>query len=228
MFGRKLALFSVMVLTAGGVGSAHAEDSGWYVAGSAGAYFRQQSKSAARFTRPLAAPAVGVQKLTYGTGVNVQAAVGRRLTPHLRLEAELGYTAYDGDRLNPNAESPFFPRLDGRAFYRQDGSRFTRLTGALAGFYDFSATSGGITPYIGGGVGASANRRSAGLFQSADGAVLRTGGGAGTEGFGFVEGGLAVPVTPKLSFVPSYRYAHYFRSGQDRAHVVSAGLRYSF
>jgi hypothetical protein len=222
----KLALVAAMALLAGG-GAAQAAN-GWYVSGSAGAYLRQDTRGTGQFTKAGAPPAEGENATAYDAGFTLQAAVGRRVTPHLRLEAELGYASYLADHANPVTDDPLYPRLDGRTYARETGARSTRLTGALASFYDFGPVAAGLAPYLGGGLGVADAWTDSGLFQAADGAPLHLRGGDRTGGFGFVETGLSIPLTAKLSFVPSYRYAHAFGGVRDRASVLSGGLRYAF
>jgi opacity protein-like surface antigen len=43
-----------------------------------------------------------------------------------------------------------------------------------------------------------------------------------------VEGGVSFPLTDDLAVTASYRYVHFFGAGEDTAHIVKAGIRYSF
>jgi opacity protein-like surface antigen len=85
-----------------------------------------------------------------------------------------------------------------------------------------------FTPYVGGGIGDAAGRRSRGDFTASDGARFISGGDHASEGFGLLEGGLSVAIAKHWSIVPAYRYVRYFRSGQDAAHIAKLGLRYIF
>ena len=95
-------------------------------------------------------------------------------------------------------------------------------------FYDFAPIGGRFTPYVGGGIGASANHRTNGLFKSATGQTFTSSGGASTQGLGLVEGGVSIALSPRWSLVPAYRYVHYFSGADEVAHVAKVGLRYSF
>ncbi len=211
--------------------SAALADSPWYVSGSVGGYFRQDFSGADNFFHS-ATPTVtvpGTDRISYSPGVVGNIAVGYHLTPHIRVEGELGYVSYDASALHPYTTAAGFSDLNGQAFKHQSGDTYSRFTGSANAFYDFSAIAGRFTPYVGAGVGGSANHKSAGRFEASSGAIFTSGVGAtATEGLAMVEGGVAIAVTRHLSLVPGYRFVHYFSSGEDVAHVAKLGLRYSF
>jgi opacity protein-like surface antigen len=174
------------------------------------------------------APAQTVEKATFNAGVTTTAGVGKRISQHLRFEAQLGYVDYTLNHVNPFANDPDYPRLDGRPFDRIQGGRLTRVTGDVIGFYDFNPLRWGVTPYVGVGFGGSENNRALGTFASSDGVTLTTPHGSGAEGFGVAEIGLSIPMmSQSIILAPSYRFVRY-RPTEDSAHVFSATLRYAF
>ena len=200
------------------------------MSGSVGGYFRESDETSDQFFHE-ETPTVmvnGTVRRDFDPGVVGAFAVGYRLTAHIRVEGEMGFPTFTGNTLNPNTTAPGFPNLDGQTFKHTSGDRFTRYTGTANVFYDFSPFGGRFTPYVGAGVGGSANHQSTGLFTASNGAVFHADGGSSTQGLAMVEGGVTIPITRSLSIVPAYRYVHYFAGNQDVAHVVKVGLRYTF
>jgi opacity protein-like surface antigen len=209
--------------------SAAAADSPFYVSASGGGYFRQSDSTDANFFHA-ATPTVtvpGTVGRDYDPGFVVDLAAGYHLTQHIRLEAELGYTSYSGKTLAPFTAQPGFPQLNGQTFSHVSGDDFSRVTGTLNGFYDFSPIAG-VSPYVGAGIGEARNHQSSGMFQASDGATFGNLGGNATHGLALLEAGVSIPLTHNLSLVPAYRYVRYFAGDQDAAHVVKVGLRYRF
>ena len=203
----------------------------WYVSGSLGGYLRQSDSGADSFfhendpgDRVGGSDRIGFDHSALTGAV----AVGRRLFGRFRVEAELGYTRYAADTLQPSTSAPGFPELNGQVFKRGGGDDYTRFTGEVNGFYDIATLAGRYTPYVGAGVGGSDNHQSQGFFVAADGSPFDTGGGASAQGFAMAEGGLAIALTPRVSLVPAYRYVHYFQGDEDVAHVVKLGVRLNF
>jgi len=202
----------------------------WYVEGGLGGYFRDSESSSNTFHRN-ATPNVnvsGVDTLKFNPGLIANVGVGYRLTSHLRIEAEAGYFTYTGHTLNPYTSAPGYPALNGQTFTRRSGDRWSRYSGTVNAYYDFTPIAGRFTPYVGGGVGASADHRTNGRYKSAGGQIFTTPGGTSTQGFGLVEGGVSIAVSPHWAVVPTYRYMHCFAVGEDSAHVGQIRLRYSF
>jgi opacity protein-like surface antigen len=219
--GLAAAFFSTMTANA---------ESPWYLEGGAGGYFKASKSGADTFHRN-ATPNVnvpGVDTLKFNPGLMVNLGVGYRVTSHVRVEAEGSYFTYTGDTLHPFTAAPGYPALNGQAFRRQSGDRWTRYAGTVNAFYDIAPIGGRFRPYVGGGVGASANHRSNGLYKSATGQTFTASGGASTQGFGLVEGGVSIALSPHWSVAPAYRYVHYFSGADEVAHVAKLGLRYSF
>lgn len=209
--------------------SARAE-SPWYLEGSLGGYARD-SRSGPVLIHHNATPTVnvpGVNTLKFSPGLIANVGLGYRLAPHVRLEAELGYFAYSGHTVNPYTTAPGFAALNGQTFTHVSGDRWSRFSGTANAFYDFAPIAGRFTPYVGGGIGASAAHRTSGRYSDAVGQVFNTPSDTSTEGFGLVEGGVAIALSPHWALVPAYRYVHFFDGEQDVAHVGKVGLRYSF
>lgn len=219
--GLVAALFSTL--------NARAE-SPWYLEGSLGGYVRDEKSGADTFHHD-ATPTVnvpGVDTLKFNPGLMANIGVGYRLTPHIRLEAEAGYTTYTGHTLNPYTAALGFPALNGQTFTRASGDRWSRYTGTVNAFYDFAPVAGRFTPYVGGGVGASSNHRTNGIYKDAAGQVFTASGGGSTQGLGMVEGGVSIALSPHWAVVPAYRYVRFFAGGHEAANVGKVGLRYSF
>ncbi len=202
----------------------------FYVSGDIGGYFRDSDSGADTFHHSATPTTLvpGTDKRGFDDGEVGYLALGYRVAPHIRVEGELGYASYTGSTLNPFTAVLGYPELNGQTFRRTSGDRFSRYTGTANVFYDFSPYAGRFTPYVGGGMGVSANHQSYGVFTAADGTPFRSSGGSSTQGLGMVEAGVSIALTPQLSLVPAYRYTHFFADKEDVAHVVKVGLRYNF
>jgi hypothetical protein len=223
---------AVVALAAASLWTVKAEaQSPWYVEGSVGGYFRDsQSVSSAFFNE--ATPTVtvpGTLGQNFDTGILGNIGLGYRVAPHVRLEAEFGYVDYDTHTLTPTTAAAGFSEFNGQSYTRRSGADWSRYSGTVNAFYDFSPIAAQFTPYLGVGVGASSDRHTAGSFVSAAGQTF-TGskGSSSTDGLGFVEAGFSVPVAAHWAIVPAYRYVHYFGSNAEAANVAKVGLRYSF
>ena len=222
--------FTAVVAVVGSAGQASAQ-TGWYVSGSLGGYFRQNVSGPDTFFHEddPSATAPGSDRIRFDASALVgNVAVGYRLSSHLRVEGELGYDRHHPESLTPSTAAPGFPELNGQSFQRQLGDDYSRFTGEVNGFYDIATFAGRFTPYVGAGVGGSDNRQSEGLFEARDGTPFNVSGGSSTEGFAMAEGGLAIGLTPRLSLVPAYRYVRYFAGGEDVANVAKLALRLDF
>jgi len=204
-------------------------DGPWYVSGSVGGYFRESNSGTTSFFHSddptFRVP--GTESLSYNPSVIGNVAVGYALMPQIRVEAEIGYTDYTGNTLNPLTHNPKFPRLNGSTFTHLNGDDYRRFMGTANVFYDFLPMAG-FTPYIGGGIGASANKKSFGQFVGPTGSRFNSSGGSSAEGLALLEAGAAYPLTDNLAITASYRYMHFFDDGEDIAHIVKMGVRYSF
>jgi opacity protein-like surface antigen len=204
-------------------------ESGWYVSGSVGGYFRETTTTSETFDKTYnrSIRASGTETQSFDPGVIGNAALGYHLSPQFRVEAEIGYFSYSASTMNPFTTDPRFPRLNGSTFIRQTGDDWSRFTGTVNVFYDFPGLMG-VSPFVGTGIGASANHRTNGFYTAANGGTFDSSGGASTQGLWLLEGGVSVPLTENLSVVPAYRYVHYFAGNEDVAHIVKLELRYSF
>jgi opacity protein-like surface antigen len=204
-------------------------DSGWYLSGSVGGYFRESENNASSFFHAdnPSFKVPGTVTRSFDPGVIGNIAVGYTVIPQVRVEAEIGYGGYTTSTLNPLAHNVNFPRLNGSPYAQQSGDDWTRFTGTLNAFYDIMPIAG-ITPYIGLGLGAAADNKSRGVFTRANGDYFTSTGGSGTEGLGLIEAGISLPVADNLALTASYRYVHFFDDGEDIAHIVKMGIRYTF
>jgi opacity protein-like surface antigen len=204
-------------------------DGPWYVSGSVGGYFREANSGSDSFFHSdnpsFRVP--GSDHFTYDPGVIGNLAVGYTVLPQVRVEAEIGYVDYTRDTLNPLTHNPNFPHLNGSTYTRVYGDDYSRFMGSVNAFYDFVPLAG-FTPYIGAGIGASANNKSFGVSVGPGGSRFSSSGGSGTEGLVLVEGGVSYPLSNDLSVTASYRYIHFFDENEDIAHIVKMGIRYAF
>jgi len=201
----------------------------WYVSGSIGGYFREDDSASTHFFHAddPAFKVPGTVQRSYDPGVTGNLAVGYTVMPQVRVEAEICYTDYTQSTINPLTHNPNFARLDGSTFNRQRGDEYGRFTGTVNIFYDFTPISG-FTPYLGLGIGASADHQSSGVLIGPTGSSFNQSGGTSTQGLALLEAGFAYPLTENLSVTASYRYLHFFEDAGDVAHIVKMGLRYAF
>lgn len=220
-----LAVLSLATLPLTGAAAA---DSPWYVSADLGGYFRQQIGYATTFDKA-ADPSIkapGTMTRDYDPGVSGHLALGYRLSPRLRLEGELGETAYTGSTIYPSTTDPNFPRLNGSPWTPSHAPSINRLSGAANAFYDFSPLAG-VTPYVGLGLGAF-DAHSTGGYYPKSGTFFRTAGNSGVDGFGQAEAGVSLRLSRHWSVTPAYRFVRAFGPNGDTAHIVKAGLRYDF
>jgi opacity protein-like surface antigen len=207
--------------------AAHAQ-SPWYVSGSLGGYFREDESGPETITNHVVT-GPGTATDTFDPGFMANLAVGYRLPLNFRIEVEAGYANYTTATTNP--QSALFPTLRGQQFTRRTGGGHTISMGTLNLFYDLPIP-GRFVPYIGGGLGGAHTDSQHTKFLDASGDGFTEAGGESTRGVALVEGGLNIAVAPKLTLVPAYRYLHFFgipsSRGDEVAHIVKLGLRYSF
>ncbi len=178
----------------------------WYLSDSIGGYFRRSDQVDRQFFNSAdpQAPASGVNGREFVPGVVGSGAVGYRLNPHLRIEAEVNFAEYTGAGIFPQTSALGFPQLDGQAFNHTSGDKFTRVGGEVNIFYDFSRM-GTVTPYLGVGGGSVSGRTEAGLFADGAASTFSTPSSSMTSGMAMAEAGLSIAVAPHLSLVPAYR-----------------------
>jgi opacity protein-like surface antigen len=226
----RLWLSAAVAIAAGfGATAACRAESPWDVSGSIGGVFRPSDQVNTQFFHA-ATPSItvpGTNRRDFDPGVAIDAALGYRLSPHIRIEGEISYAGYAVDKIFPQTFAPGFPALNGQAFDKTSGAGVSREGGAANIFYDFSPIAR-VTPYVGIGAGASFAHANTGVFADAGGASFRTPGVSAAVGTAMVEGGLSIPLWPHLALVPAYRYLHAFAPQGGSAHVVKVGLRYSF
>lgn len=168
-----MAMVGAVAATAA-IGTSAFAETPFYISGGGGGYFRESLSGSDEFhhtdTPDLQVP--GTDKLGFNTGVIGDVAIGYRFTPHIRAEADFDYFTYTGSTLNPSTSAAGYPALNGQTFKRVSGDRYLRYAGTANLFYDFSPIAGAFTPYVGGGVGASADHRTTGHFTAAGGATF--------------------------------------------------------
>ena len=226
----KLVTGAIALLSALALAAMSNAESPWYVSGSVGADFREASDGAVTFfklNQTISAP--GRTHATYDPGVVANVAVGRAITPHFRLEDEVGYVNYTGSQINPTTTSPSFPAFNGQTFSRTSGGDYSRITESLNAFYDFGPVYEIIAPYVGAGAGVSFGRRTTGHYADALGTPFQaTGTTSVADGFGLLEGGLDIKLARGLTLVPAYRYSRSLGGRNESDHIGKLGLRYAF
>jgi len=202
----------------------------WYISGSVGGYFREGDTQSGNYYKILdpSITTTATNSFSFDPGVILNAAVGYKLSSRFRVEAEIGYTNFTADNLRPFSENPNFPGLKGQIYSRENGFDFSRFSGTVNAFYDFAPIASRFTPYVGVGIGGTANHKSAGAFANADGNTFRFSSASGSDASGLLEGGVNIALSRHWSIAPAYRYVHFFNSIEDRAHVAKLGVRYSF
>ena len=102
------------------------------------------------------------------------------------------------------------------------GGDYDQLTLHLAGYYDFNA--GGLSPYLGGGIGLTRADLDS-YFVGAASAV----GDRSTDFSAFGEAGVSIPITDRLSISPGVRYSWVGNNGGDfTAWTFRTALRFAF
>jgi hypothetical protein len=250
----RMSLFAGALAAAlAGAASADAE-SPWYISVDGGGYFRASDTKQEPFQEsfPPFAYVPGHVSLSFSPGWTVHLAVGRYMTPRLRLEAELGVADYSSSKTSyaPNSASAgnalaypvggySLPALD-------DGGdpHYQRITEGVNLYYDLPKLPLGLTPYVGLGGGVWEGRSDRTLQIAAgpypeDYISTYSGGNSTVGGYGMVEGGLAFRLSRHLSIVPSYRFqvsspAGYFPFTNTKdthyeiANIAKMALRYRF
>lgn len=200
----------------------------WYVAGSAGGYFREDATASTTITNGITT-APGENARTFDPGVLLNLAVGYRFPLSLRAELEFGYAEYGADSATPMVAA--FPTLNGVTFSHPTGSDLHRLMGTFNLFYDLPVP-GRFVPYVGGGVGIAHVQAATITYHSASGTPFTSRLRSGDKGVGMIEAGVTIGITDSISVVPAYRYIHQAGSvgnnGTEIAHVAKLGMRYTF
>jgi opacity protein-like surface antigen len=205
-------------------------DSPFYVSGDLGKIFRESDRETTHFSSS-AAPNMkvpGTNGFTYDSGITGNLAAGYRLNSRLRVEAEFGYATYLGSTVHPLTSDEDLTFLNGKTFQRASGARYSAFSGELNTFYDFQPLLDLFTPFVGGGVGGSADHRSLGHYVAFDKTRFQSSSGSSLDGFAMLEGGVTVDLTKNISLAPAYRYVRYFTGSADGAHVAMVNLRYKF
>lgn len=120
---------------------------------------------------------------------------------------------------------------------RISGQNFERSAATANLFYDFTKVRG-FTPYVGFGVGYQSAVLTAGSSQRTGTttgygqtipilSVVNFPKASASDGTYLAEVGLSVPIGPRFSVVPAYRFTQAF-SGKDAASALKVGLRYQF
>jgi opacity protein-like surface antigen len=227
----RLGLFCSAAVVAAMLAVSARAESPWYVSGSLGGYFREGASGPDTFFKiddpSISSP--GTQRESFDPGYIANAAVGYRLLANVRVEAELGYADYMLSTVSPQADT--FPQLNGQPFNRQTGGEWSRFTGTINAFYDLPVP-GRFVPYVGLGVGGAHGEATTARLVSSTGAIFESLGGSSTRGVMLAEGGVSIALSEHISLVPAYRYLRYFLNasvgGDEAAHIVKLGLRYSF
>jgi opacity protein-like surface antigen len=240
----RTSIFAATALALSFAGAAAvAADSPWYVSADFGGYFRQPVSYATTFdkTADRSIKASGTVTRDYDPGVSGHLALGYRLSPRLRLEGELGETAYTGSTVYPYTTDPRFPALNGSPWPIMRAPSIHRFSGAANAFYDFPAF-GPFTPYVGLGLGAIDASASSGLYSKPGtilsprpgvsipipGPTFTTSANSGVDGFGQAEAGMSLRLSRHWSVTPAYRFVRAFGANGDMAHIAKVGLRYDF
>lgn len=232
-------------------GSAAWAQSKWYVSGSVGGLFRDETTTLDTFRKfvfvprpteiviitPQPTPPIPIRRLittvasnriAFDPGVLGNFAVGYRVFPRVRAELEVGYSRYDQSSESPFTADPNFPELKGEPFYRREGGLLDRVSGTVNLFYDLRPTAARLIPYVGVGLGASSAQRSAGEFVNGAGFVLSEGPDYTNEAVALVEGGFTWRMSRHVSLAPAYRYVRYLGLTRDSDHIAKLAMRYSF
>lgn len=147
----------------------------------------------------------------YDTGSSFQAALGYDLGTGLRTELELGIN-----------DSGFKNVRTATGTTGVAGGDVDQLTLHAAAYYDFNA--GGLSPYVGGGLGLTRTDVDAGTVG-----VAAFTGDRNTDFSAFGEAGLSVPITDRLSIAPGVRYSWVDTSGDNfGAWTFRTALRFAF
>jgi opacity protein-like surface antigen len=218
--------FLLVAAAAAGSGSfapvAHA-DSGFYVGGSIGAFFREDQTATAYAA---ANPRItGEGRREYDAGPTFSVLAGYKLRYRFRIEAEFAYAHYSFDK-------DVFGTPFNTTHKLVSGGDINHYMGTINLFYDLPVP-GPVVPYVGGGIGGVHGDNSSAIFVDERGRRSTATSSDGEHGVGIIEGGLTVTLSDSFAIVPSYRYVRFFAGdgGFSRslaAHVGKVGMRYSF
>jgi opacity protein-like surface antigen len=200
----------------------------WYVSGSLGGYFRENWIGVVGIEKG-ATIDQGITSTSYDPGLSASLALGYKLPHGFRVEVEGGYIDYQTSRVSIDRSS--FANLNGQTFNRTSGGDNERWLGTINLFYDLPV-SGGLVPYIGGGLGIAQANSVVTHYVDASGTLFTGTVRLADKAVGFLEAGLNIGVGGGFTVVPAYRYLQFFGSsssrGNEAAHIVKLGLRYSF
>lgn len=150
--------------------------------------------------------------LELDTGFMGAIGIGKHVGDSFRVEGEVGYMKADLDK---------FTLSSGGAGVSVDlGGESSALSFMLAGYADLM--EGPAKPYFGGGLGFA-------MWETKASVLGISVEDDGTDLTAFGEAGLAYQVRGNVALTGSYRYQ--WINGEDEdttAHVVKAGIRYSF
>ncbi len=193
----------------------------------------------------------------YDTGFDTEVAGGYRFDlgrlGAVRTELNLDYTDVSGSTIDQHSgQSPYFTTVYSATQRTASGLGAGRLNGTVNLFYDLPFFRY-FTPYVGGGVGyhygwSAAGTRTRNYSYSSPAGATGSGGftisgppgdtvtGQDTvpvkssvthDGAYLAEVGVSIPLMPRLSLVPAYRYSNIFR-GTIAESAAKVGLRYNF
>jgi len=183
----------------------------------------------------------------YETGLGISGRLGYAMASGLRVDAEIAYRENDvkgSTFLATNGVNDFTARDDGATGHARSIALMANA------YYDF-LNSSGITPYVGGGIGAA---NVGGKYTSSFEPITQHANTIDDSDWGFAAqaiGGVSVALSSSLSLVADYRYLKVFDistfqaqpttpanplfaaaniggRGDYENHTVMVGLRYSF
>jgi len=254
----KRVLTVAALAAAAAAATAARADSGWYVSGDVGGYFREseQEKSYVNTPGPPCPPTwyspscfMGIDVPAtvsphYTPGVVGHVAVGRRIFGKLRVEAEIGIASYSSDKAIVSGAGAGlngdYPGQSAVGLGTGMGKDYRRYTEEVNLYYDLPKLPYNLVPYVGAGVGAAQARSGAEYYNSgfnhtSEWETHRN------QPFVMLEGGISLKLTQHLSLVPSYRYQRAIFRNQDPefkltggspntdiGHMFKLGLRYNF
>lgn len=229
MHRRYCAPLAVLALLGGHPARA---DSDFYLTFGPGAFLAQDVIRAASFSNQLGRTASGTITTDNTVGFNLNHGLGYRLGHGFRIEVELGYAHFSIAGATPqvSAAGAVFARLNGTRFATGSGGSRDVFTAKVNGFYDLPVT-GRVVPYVGAGIGVYRAEAQETLFVDGAGAtVLRGRSSHAGNAIVMGEAGLTVPLNPRWSIAPAYRFEHLFvRGGGDvDAHVLRLAVHYNF
>lgn len=202
------AVLCAALVTLGVSPAAHAQSSRMYVAG----YMGLNTMSSQDFSHPTRNGSVD-----FKNGGSFAGALGLRLSPNIRMEAEISYARNDISSMT----------LDNGAARSVGKSLKTWLYMAHA-YYDFNMNWRNITPFVSGGLGVAMH----------DGAISGAPGGLGPASDSSYElaysvgAGLKYQLKPGMALTGAYRYVGSGAIGigdysiDYNAHEFRAGLQY--